>query len=118
MQPDLASIEPDRILLNYAGVLKASKRKEYRAEMRLMFTTFIKFLQDEELVTRPILEINGDLADNVVVRREDLKDDGVRLFFSGWEEWCDFSGSPAEDVEYWKRRLLSIREEKGPAPLQ
>ena len=113
VQPDLASIEADRVILNYAGVLRASKRKEYRAVMRATFTLFVKFLEDKGLTTRTILAADGSLADDAVVLRKDLEDEGVRLFFLGWEEWCDSSGSPAQDVEFWERKLEKLRETRG-----
>ena len=83
-------------------------------EIRTMFATLIRFLQENGLTTRTILADGAPVADDVAIRMEDLTPEGDLLMRRPCDRWFaafDRGQSPT-DTKILERALAKIRTGK------
>lgn len=70
-----------------AGHLIRSKNKTFREETRERFRYFVDFLQSNHFTVRTLLE-PGSLPENdLVIRYEDLTEEGAAVVRAGYNKW-------------------------------
>ena len=97
-----------------AGHLSASKNRAYQDRARERFFIFVTFLQDNNLVTRQLLA-PGEYPDReLVIRYQDLTEDGASTVKAGYNKWLQGidRGKPASDLGVLASALERVRQQR------
>jgi hypothetical protein len=103
----------DRLIVDISGLYAASKNLSYRAEIKTIFETYIRFLQDAGLTTRTFLQPEDDLPSDVRIRRSDLTDEGFEFVKRVQNNWLMSKdrGRPLTDISLLEKELKELRGE-------
>ena len=79
-----------------------------------LFYQVIKFLQDNKLMVRPMINGIEDVNDNFVLMSTDLTEDGVEVMKAAYYKWLQKTdkGMPPEDTTLLMKALNKIRNKK------
>lgn len=76
------------------------------------FNVIFKFLDDNNLSTKQLLNLNTLINDDTTLKRSDLTDEGFEFIKKGLDRWVDNifdKGKPPSDVKYLEKKLKEIR---------
>ena len=68
----------DFLIVDIAATLAASKRASYRDSARSMYQSLALFLDNNQLTTHRLIDQGQQIPDDLVIRRSDLTDLGLR----------------------------------------
>ena len=107
-------------LYNVGGMLQSSKRLSYRQRLVAGHNTYFRFLQDNGLTTRVILEAGQLPGPETVVRRGDLTEEGFEFIRRAEKKWWGMfdrraatDPSAVNDTRILERELKKLRAERG-----
>jgi hypothetical protein len=101
------------IVLNVHFMMSGSRSKQYQAQSLLTSTTLVKFLEDNQLLNRKVLDENGELSKKEKIFETDLMPDGVALFWGGFtDKWYALQdkGVAIENVKTLENGLKAVRK--------
>ena len=104
----------DFVISDISVLLVASKRKQYRENVFLIFKSLARFLQENGLTTRPIWTTEK-MSETFQIVRSDLTEEGFELFKKGVDQWTDGVEAgkwPPTDTTILTKYLIKIRTEK------
>ncbi|MGE8260843.1 MAG: hypothetical protein ACN6RJ_15565 [Stenotrophomonas sp.] len=99
------------IRYSYPAMLESSKRPDYRRQVTHITEVLMRFLVDNELLLESPYNADGSLNETFQVTKENLTDDGNRLFreyFTRWSDRIDRGGKP-ENITSLIKGLAKIR---------
>jgi len=99
------------IRYSYPAMLESSKRADYRRLATHVTEVLMRFLVDNELLLESPYNADGSLNETFQVTKDNLTDDGNRLFrehFSRWSDRLDRGGDP-ENIKSLVKGLAKIR---------
>ena len=101
----------DLELVDISYLLRASKRRSYKLGVMERHQIFIKFLQDNQLANRQLLENDDSLPEDFRLVKSDLTEEGYELFRLGLEKWMAAiaNGKPVEGTSILEKELAKIR---------
>ncbi|AWH46063.1 hypothetical protein C1926_14020 [Stenotrophomonas sp. ZAC14A_NAIMI4_1] len=92
-------------------MLESSKRVSYRRQITHITEVLMRFLVDNELLLESPYNADGSLNETFQVTKDNLTDDGNRLFreyFDRWSDRLDRGGDP-ENIKSLVKGLAKIR---------
>ncbi|WP_159095111.1 hypothetical protein [Stenotrophomonas sp. ZAC14A_NAIMI4_1] len=99
------------IRYSYPAMLESSKRVSYRRQITHITEVLMRFLVDNELLLESPYNADGSLNETFQVTKDNLTDDGNRLFreyFDRWSDRLDRGGDP-ENIKSLVKGLAKIR---------
>ncbi len=99
------------IRYTYPAMLARSKNADYRRLVTQMTEVLMRFLVDNELLLESPYNADGSLNETFQVTKDNLTDDGNRLFreyFTRWSDRIDRGGKP-ENIASLVKGLAKIR---------
>jgi len=99
------------IRYTYPAMLARSKNADYRRLVTQMTEVLMRFLVDNELLLESPYNADGSLNETFQVTKDNLTDDGNRLFreyFTRWSDRIDRGGDP-ENITSLVKGLAKIR---------
>ena len=99
------------LLVDVGYVLQASKRLDYKERVRGQVSTFITYLQDNDLTKNTLISEEKPLQDNLKVYESDLTKNGVIFFdkvFLKWSGRVDKGGDPFDSI-YLEKEFKKLK---------
>jgi hypothetical protein len=102
----------DFTIVDVEAHLAATKNRRLQAGAIVLFTTLVRFLQDNELSTRVLLADQEDVAPTFLLKRSDLTDEGFIFLQAALHKWVgaiEAAKCPPSDTTILERQLAKIR---------
>jgi hypothetical protein len=101
------------LVLDVNSLVSRSTSKKYRAECLAASTRLVRFLEDNKLLKRKILNVRGELSQNEKIFDSDLTPEGLALewglFIDKWFARQD-RNVPIENIKTLENGLKKIRK--------
>jgi hypothetical protein len=91
---------------------KTPGNPETREHMWIRFFTITKFLQDNGLLVRKLLDSEDEITEDFAIRSDDLTDTGLTFMKAAYNKWLKDLDAGAEptDVSLLEKHLRKIKE--------
>jgi hypothetical protein len=96
-----------------SGHLAASKNRAFQERTRERFARFVGFLQENNLTIKTILEPGSYPDRDLVIRYEDLTDEGAAVVKAAYHKWLQGidNGKPPSDLGTLEAALAKVRRQ-------
>ena len=100
-------------ILNVSGLVETLGMEDQREQTINLCYQVIKFLQDNKLMTRPMMNSIEDVKD-IVLMSTDLTEEGVEVMKAAFYKWLEKTdkGMPPEDTSLLIKTLNKIRNKE------
>ena len=100
-------------ILNVSGLVETPGMEDQREQTINLCYQVIKFLQDNKLMTRPMMNSIEDVKD-IVLMSTDLTEEGVEVMKAAFYKWLEKTdkGMPPEDTSLLIKTLNKIRNKE------
>jgi hypothetical protein len=100
-------------IFRVAALTQAPGMEDQKEETINLFYQVIKFLQDNKLMVRPMINGIEDVNDDFILMSTDLTEEGVEVMKAAYYKWLQKTdrGMPPEDTTLLMKALNKIRNE-------
>ncbi len=102
------------IKYDYELFITRSKNKSYKESVNKRGKILMEFLKENKLLLIEPFNENGELKDDLIIKKDDLTEEGNKFYDTtvpGWWQFLDKGGDPS-NISRLEKGLKKIREEK------